>query len=467
MSTHYFRGLSLAAIIAASFSITSIADTHYVSTNGLHVSPFTNWVDAATNIQDAVDAAEDGDTVLISNGVYFLSTYISIQKGVSVIGAGADQTVIDGNGVTQCAYLYHTSAVLKHVTLRNGYAVDSPSVQRAGGVNFRSGTIEDCRIVDNYGDFTGGLFMWGGGARLLSSKVESNTSRGCGGIWTKGIVEDTVVKGNFSSGLWSYSAGGIVAPEGTVEDCLIIENHCDVHNEQEDNVSGGVSGGFGGNATLIGCTIVSNTVEGPWMAVGGVWKCDMKNCIVRENRFTSGELVNWDDASGDYCCTTPLPFTGTGNITNDPQFIATDDLHLSASSPCIDAGTNGAVITSTDLDGLPRIVNGTVDMGAYEYQYPDTDEDGMSDRHEYFSGTSDTNPASCLMFEDIGSGSSNGVVVTWQGVAGKLYGLYRSTNLLVEPLPLQTNIPGVEPMNVVTDTTAIGYGPWYYRVILE
>ena len=38
-------------------------------------------------------------------------------------------------------------------------------------------------------------------------------------------------------------------------------------------------------------------------------------------------------------------------------------------------------------------------------------------RHEYFAGTSYTNPASLLIFEAITRDSSNGVVVTWQGVA--------------------------------------------------
>ena len=38
--------------------------TNYVSLDGSHLHPFTNWATAATNIQDAIDAASSGDTVL-------------------------------------------------------------------------------------------------------------------------------------------------------------------------------------------------------------------------------------------------------------------------------------------------------------------------------------------------------------------------------------------------------------------
>ncbi len=46
------------------------ADTHYVSPSGGNLPPYTSWANAATNIQDAVDAAVSGDTVIVTNGVY-------------------------------------------------------------------------------------------------------------------------------------------------------------------------------------------------------------------------------------------------------------------------------------------------------------------------------------------------------------------------------------------------------------
>ena len=72
----------------------------------------------------------------------------------------------------------------------------------------------------------------------------------------------------------------------------------------------------------------------------------------------------------NYCCTTPLPTSGIGNITNAPLFVdqADGNLRLQSNSPCINAGNNAYVAGSTDLDGNPRIVGGTVDIGAYEFK---------------------------------------------------------------------------------------------------
>ena len=68
---------------------------------------------------------------------------------------------------------------------------------------------------------------------------------------------------------------------------------------------------------------------------------------------------------------------GWGNSSN-----VTEDFHLQAGSPAIDAGTNNGV-SQFDLDGQPRTQDGNgdsvavTDLGAYEFLVPDSDGDGV------------------------------------------------------------------------------------------
>jgi len=96
------------------------------------------------------------------------------------------------------------------------------------------------------------------------------------------------------------------------------------------------------------------------------------------------------------------------------------NLRLQSDSPCINSGDNAYVVGTTDLDGNPRIVGGTVDIGAYEYQtptsilsyawlqqyglptdgsadYADTDGTGQNNLFKWVAGLDPTNPASVFV----------------------------------------------------------------------
>ena len=67
---------------------------------------------------------------------------------------------------------------------------------------------------------------------------------------------------------------------------------------------------------------------------------------------------------------------GESIIYDDPLFSNPDsgDFHLDINSPCIDSGdpdTSYINLSATDFDGKSRIVNERIDMGCFEYQYPD------------------------------------------------------------------------------------------------
>ena len=189
----------------------------------------------------------------------------------------------------------------------------------------------------------------------------------------------------------------------------------------------------------------------------------------------------------------PLPGSGTGNFTNAPMFIdlAGGNLRLETNSPCLNAGNNAYAPGATDLDGRPRIVGGTVDVGAYEFQpgtsglflgwldhyglptdgsadFVDTDSDGLNNQQEWWSGTVPTNQLSALRMLTAAAAGTD-LIVRWESVAGAIYSLERSTNLAVSPCfrLLATNLVGQTGTTTYTDTNATGFSPLFYRVGVE
>ncbi len=438
--------------VAATVTVRVAAQpVHYVALSGLSPTPpYSSWATAATNIQDAVDATTlPGALVLVSNGVYEtgaravygMSNRLAVTKPVTVRGFnGPAITTIRGYQVpgttyggdaVRCVYLTN-GAVLAGLTLTNGgtqSAGDSAMQQSGGGVwaESASAVVSNCVLAGNSASIYGGGAY---GGLLINCRLTGNSSAGTG-RWT--------------------------AP----------------------------SGGGAYFCTLNNCTLAGNSATS---GGGGACYSDLNNCIAYFN--LGGMGPNYLYGSFNYCCTTPLP-SGDGNFTNEPLFFDTNNwgnLRLQSTSPCINAGLNAYVAGATDLDGRARIVGGTVDTGAYEFQGPgmsefigwlqqyalpmdgaadtaDSDHDGVNNWQEWRAGTDPTNALSVLQMVSPTNGPS-GVTVTWQSVTNRSYYLQRSLDLSAQPpfVNVQSNIVGQAGTTSYTDTNAAGAGPFFYRV---
>jgi hypothetical protein len=365
------------------------------------------------------------------------------------------------------------AGTLDGCTLIGNVARDNYNGDGGYGGGAYGSTLNNCTLTDNaaFTERYNGIGGGGGGAygSTLTNCTLNGNRAGSGGGANSSKLANCTLSGN-------RAGGGGGAADSTLNNCALTSN----------------SACYGGGAslgTLNNCTLTGNSATN---AGGGAYRGTLNNCIVYFNTATNGPNFYQDEYGGllNHCCTTAMPTNGVGNITNAPLFIdyAGGNLCLQSNSPCINAGNNAFVTTPTDLDGLPRIVSGMVDIGAYEFQGPgsvisyawlqhfglptdgsadttDPDADGLNTWQEWRCLTDPTNALSALRLLTSESDGTN-VTVSWQSVAGVNYFLERSTNLWASPpfTPLATGIPGQPGTTTYTDTNAAPLAPLFYRV---
>jgi hypothetical protein len=400
-------------------------------------------------------------SVTISNCV--LTRNYSNQKGGAAFQGTLNNCIITNNQ----AFISGGGACLAN--LNNCTVSSNKLIQGTGGGGAAFGVLSNCLIIWNFAPGYGGGTYYS----AVNNCVVSNNAAEWGGGVSFGPVKNSLISSN-SARLAGYGGG---AYSNLLVNCVLKNNLAN-------------SGGGGTYyCILLNSTVVSNTA-GQWG--GGVYgNGALTNCIVYHNSAPkTPDYPNDTSCSLSYCDAMPLATNGVGNITNEPIFVdlAGGDLHLQSNSPCINAGNNSFVSGATDLDGNPRIIGGTVDLGAYECTapalldyftwlqgyglptdasaiYADTDGDGMNNWQEWVAGTNPID-ASSLLKMLAPTVTVSGVTVQWQSVSGKTYWLERSGDLSVPSSfsTLQSNIPGQAGATTYNDATATGPGPFFYRV---
>jgi hypothetical protein len=383
----------------------------YVDVNNSTPSfPYTNWAAAATSIQDAIDSASAGDQIFVTNGIYqtggrvvygLLTNRVAVNKAVAVQSVnGPAVTIISGNfllgnSAVRCVYLTNGASLIGFTTtngstrtsgdvtreqsgagiwcestnasISNCWLIHNIANQNGGGV-YR-GTLSACVLTGNRASSTGGgayssllngcdvktnsAGSSGGGAALSTmndSTIFGNTAVDSGGGTYSGFSSSCLFLGN-KSGFATVPGNGGGAYMGTLSNCTFIGNiagygggssYASLRNclVAENSAS---DGGGSYNGSLYNCTVIGNNGSNYG---GGASSANLYNCVIYFNSAPNNP--NHEACNLAFCCTTPLPQEGIGNVTDDPLLASLS--HLSAVSPCIKAG-NSTYVKGTDFDG--------------------------------------------------------------------------------------------------------------------
>lgn len=327
-----------------------IPRTIYVSKVSLAVNPDgRSWATAYHDIQEAVEAAHDYDTILVGPGTYS-SVYVR-NKAIKIISTeGAGQTFIDpsmpngdyvmeswdayrttcfiadaGNSyeISPGAYTSHQggNVTLRGFTLQNALSFSSYETTAGGGVC--GGVIEDCVIRNN-------TVLMGGGAAyatlrrcvLTGNKATIGTAAYCCELENCTVVGNSEATDSLPMTYYSYNTEGqedrergvAVSGGSSIADSIVVGNYTK-DGEEYNYYAGGTYGRYVGNSYSSIAIISSNVV------------------------------VNGS-------CTSPLA-AGEGNICADPCFMdaANGDFRLRSGSPCAALGM-GAIDYDTSWDAL-------------------------------------------------------------------------------------------------------------------
>jgi parallel beta-helix repeat protein len=367
-------------------------------------------------IQAGINAANAGDTVLVSPGFY-AENIDFLGKAITVTSSdGPDVTTIDG-GQLGPVVAFHSgegaSSVVSGFTLQDGVGIStygydgggisiensSPTVATntiqgnsansgsGGGISVQNGSprIEHNSILENAATFGGGIYVLGSaGTRVIGNLIIGNTAAAGGGIEFFGsgyvLVQNNIFHAN------SADQGGGIAivneADEVIVDNLFAANQAQSGSEIYSSIPTSEKGfriinntivgdDTGADAAVVADGFNTNAVIGNNV----IFAVSSQTALLCNPVYHDGPpIVGFNDVfsqTGTAYAGSCAGMSGTkGNISNNPEFGSPQNgnFKLSAGSPAINAGHNLNSLPKTDLAGKPRVVGGVVDMGAYEYQ---------------------------------------------------------------------------------------------------
>ncbi|HET7454811.1 MAG TPA: choice-of-anchor Q domain-containing protein [Solirubrobacterales bacterium] len=365
---------------AATFEVNTPADTTVAG--GCTTDPTCSLRDA---LAAASASADPEDVVSVPAGNYGLENG-QLETGgaesLTIRGAGARSTVIDGRGASRVFDVGGDTVTIEGLTVTGGVAPEGVGGEMPGDGGGILAFEVDELFLDGVAVSGNTAAQNGGG---ISAPPEGSAAP------SLSVSNSTIADNKVTGGLVEGLGGGIY-----VLGDLTLTNSTVARNSAESTVGmvqgGGVLAALDPTATepsevdILNSTIAGNSVGtggiGGGLAVynptpGVVTELSVKNTIVAGNSGPAGAgdcgavatLASDHNLSGDASCM----FTDGGSKENtDPQLGPlqnnggeTDTLALPARSPAVDAGTNDGC-PATDQRGVTRPQGSACDIGAFE-----------------------------------------------------------------------------------------------------
>jgi len=261
--------LSFAFLPSLLLAAPAAADTLYVDAAGN--TPYTD-------IQDAIDAAEGGDVILVFPGTY--GPVVISGAGITVRSTGGPLlTVIDAGAAGGPAVWFEESvshqALLHGFTITGGTGLEVEEIAQVagGGVLARRnslGRISGNVILGNTAEVGGGVAIVDSAVFLFGNVIVDNEATGAGG------------------GLWVHAPGlGLEVPLAC--------------NDLQGNVGGGVGGMYVGDAEIVATNLVFDANVGER---GGLWATlqadgSLTNATFVSNESTAASAAGLESESAD------------------------------------------------------------------------------------------------------------------------------------------------------------------------
>jgi hypothetical protein len=326
----------------------STGTIYYVAAGGNDTNAGTNWDTAVASIHQGMILAGASNTVWVGDGVWTwnagTNTFTLDVPGV-VASYNLHGAIIDGAGLYEGFIASHDEAHISGFYVRNCGEWNS-----YGGITISYGKVSYC-IVSNFIS----ILMDSATTILENSIITHSTEAGYAPIQNYGTVRNCLVYGNEMSD--TYESIIEIENGALVENCTIIGNLLAKHGALYVNTSGAIR-----NSIIFNnwCTYYTNYYD----------------VELKVNMGTvSNSCIGYAFISG---YTSAVVQGVNGCISNDPAMVNaptngqgtnyTGNFNLTAGSPCYNTGTNADwMATGYDLPRYDRIIDGIVDMGAYEY----------------------------------------------------------------------------------------------------